>query len=38
MSKIERRPNSVYGLGGSRKLLHFFAGLGGELPVSLCSS
>ena len=28
MSKIERRPNSVYGLGGSRKLLHFFAGLG----------
>ena len=28
MSKIERRPNSVYGLGGSRKLPHFFAGLG----------
>jgi CAAX protease family protein len=27
MSKIERRPNSVYGLGGSRKLPHFFAGL-----------
>ncbi len=28
MSKIERRPNSVYGLGGSRKLTRFFAGLG----------
>ena len=27
MSKIERRPNSVYGLGGSRKLSHFLAGL-----------
>ena len=27
MSKIERRPASVYGLGGSRKLAHFFAGL-----------
>jgi uncharacterized protein len=27
MSKIERRPNSVYGLGGSRKLPHFFAGM-----------
>jgi hypothetical protein len=27
MSKIERRPNSVYGLGGSRKLSHFFTGL-----------
>ncbi len=27
MSKIERRPNSVYGLGGTRKLQHFFAGL-----------
>ncbi|MGB6736431.1 MAG: CPBP family intramembrane glutamic endopeptidase [Candidatus Sulfotelmatobacter sp.] len=27
MSKIERRPNSVYGLGGSRKLPYFFAGL-----------
>jgi membrane protease YdiL (CAAX protease family) len=27
MSKIERRPNSHYGLGGSRKLPHFFAGL-----------
>ncbi len=27
MSRIERRPNSVYGLGGSRKLPHFFAGL-----------
>ena len=26
MSKIERRPNSVYGLGGSRKLPHFVAG------------
>jgi membrane protease YdiL (CAAX protease family) len=28
MSKIERRPNSVYGLGGDRKLSHLFAGLG----------
>lgn len=28
MSKIERRPNSVYGLGGSRQLPHFFVGLG----------
>ena len=27
MSKIERRPTSVYGLGGSRKVAHFFAGL-----------
>jgi membrane protease YdiL (CAAX protease family) len=27
MSKIERRPNSVYGLGGSRRLPYFFAGL-----------
>ncbi len=27
MSKIERRPNSVYGLGGNRKLPHFLAGL-----------
>lgn len=27
MSKIERRPSSVYGLGGTRKLPHFFAGL-----------
>jgi hypothetical protein len=27
MSKIERRPNSVYGLGGRRKLPYFFAGL-----------
>jgi membrane protease YdiL (CAAX protease family) len=26
MSKIERRPISVYGLGDSRKLPHFFAG------------
>jgi membrane protease YdiL (CAAX protease family) len=29
MSKIERRPNSVYGLGGRRKLPQYFlAGLG----------
>ncbi len=28
MAKIERRPNSVYGLGGRRKLPHFLAGLG----------
>jgi membrane protease YdiL (CAAX protease family) len=27
MSKIERRPNSVYGFGGRRKLSHFLAGL-----------
>jgi uncharacterized protein len=27
MSKVERRPNAVYGLGGPRKLLHFGAGL-----------
>ena len=27
MSKIERRPISVYGLGDSRKFPHFFAGL-----------
>ena len=27
MSKIERRPNSVYGLGDSRMLAHFFAGM-----------
>jgi uncharacterized protein len=27
MSRIERRPNSVYGLGGSRKVAYFFAGL-----------
>jgi membrane protease YdiL (CAAX protease family) len=27
MSKIEQRPNSVYGLGGSRKLARFLAGL-----------
>ena len=27
MSKIERRPNSVYGFGGNRKVAHFFAGL-----------
>jgi hypothetical protein len=27
MSKIERRPNSVYGLGGARKLPRFLAGL-----------
>jgi uncharacterized protein len=36
MSKIERRPNSVYGLGGSRKVVHFFAGLGwGVVCLSL---
>jgi membrane protease YdiL (CAAX protease family) len=27
MSKIERRPNSVYGFGDCRKVPHFFAGL-----------
>lgn len=27
MSKIERRPNSVYGFGGGQKILHFLAGL-----------
>ena len=36
MSKIERRPNSVYGLGGNRKLLLFGAGLaGGVICISL---
>jgi uncharacterized protein len=36
MSKIEGRPNSVYGLGGSRKLPHFLAGLAwGVACVSL---
>ena len=36
MSKIEHRPNGVYGLGGSRKLAHFFAGLGwGVICLSL---
>jgi len=36
MSKIERRPNSVYGLGDSRKLAHFFAGLAwGVICLSL---
>lgn len=28
MGKIERRPNSAYGLGGRRQLGNFFAGLG----------
>jgi len=28
MSKIERRPNSAYGLGGSRKVARFLSGLG----------
>jgi membrane protease YdiL (CAAX protease family) len=28
MSKIERRPNRVYGFGGTRKVPHFLAGLG----------
>jgi uncharacterized protein len=27
MSRIERRPNSIYGLGGSRRLSHFVTGL-----------
>lgn len=36
MSKIESRPNGVYGLGGSRKLPHFFAGLAwGVICLSL---
>ena len=36
MSKIERRPNSVYGLGGRRRLLLFGAGLaGGVICISL---
>jgi membrane protease YdiL (CAAX protease family) len=36
MSKIERRPNSVYGFGDSRKLSHFFAGLAwGVICLSL---
>jgi len=36
MSKIEERPQSVYGLGGKRKLARFFAGLAwGVTCVSL---
>jgi membrane protease YdiL (CAAX protease family) len=36
MSKIERRRNSVYGLGGSRKFVNFLTGLGwGVLCISL---
>ncbi len=36
MSKIEGRPISVYGYGGSRKLWHFLAGLGsGIFLISL---
>lgn len=36
MSKIERRPNSVYGLGDRRKVAHFFSGLGwGAVCLSL---
>ncbi len=36
MSKIERRPNSAYGLGGTRKMARFFAGLlWGVLCLSL---
>ena len=36
MSKIERRPNSVYGFGDNRAFAHFFAGLGwGVICLSL---
>ncbi len=36
MSKIERRPNSVYGFGGRRRLPNFMAGLGwGVVCLSL---
>ena len=36
MSKIERRPNSIYGLGGNHKLSHFIAGLAsGVICISL---
>jgi hypothetical protein len=36
MSKIERRPNSAYGLGGQRPFARFFAGLGwGVVCLSL---
>jgi membrane protease YdiL (CAAX protease family) len=36
MSKIERRPNSVYGLGSSRKLSYFLSGLAwGMICLSL---
>jgi membrane protease YdiL (CAAX protease family) len=39
MSKIERRPNSVYGFGGRRRLPHFFAGLAwGVVCISLLVS
>ena len=38
MSKIERRPNSVYGLGGVRKISNLAAGLAGEpLFFRFCS-
>jgi len=36
MSKIEKRPNAVFGLGGRRKLRNFFAGLAwGVICLSL---
>jgi hypothetical protein len=36
MSRIERRPHSVYGLGGDRKAAHFLAGLAwGGICLSL---
>ena len=38
MSKIERRPNSVYGFGGRRKLAHFSGGsrLGSYMSFAAC--
>ena len=36
MSKIEKRPNSVYGLGGERRIPNFFAGMAwGVICLSL---
>jgi membrane protease YdiL (CAAX protease family) len=36
MAKIEKRPNSTYGLGGNHKLLRLFSGLGwGVVSLSL---
>jgi hypothetical protein len=38
MSKIERRSNSVYGLGDRRKLSHFLAGLAWGMTAPRSSS
>ena len=38
MSRIEKRPNSIYGLGGPRAVPLFFSGLAWELPGCPSSS